>query len=65
MLDMGFYDDIAYVATRCPAERQTLLFSATYPMASHDWRAQFLRKPQEVKLLEQLKTARYASASTR
>ena len=31
MLDMGFYDDIAYVAKRCPAERQTLLFSATYP----------------------------------
>ena len=31
MLDMGFHDDIAYVAKRCPAQRQTLLFSATYP----------------------------------
>src|SRR5690606_25915243 len=31
MLDMGFHDDIAFVAGRCPAERQTLLFSATYP----------------------------------
>lgn len=53
MLDMGFYDDIAYVATRCPAERQTLLFSATYPDGIARLARQFLRKPQEVKLLEQ------------
>ena len=31
MLDMGFYDDIAFIARQCPRERQTLLFSATYP----------------------------------
>jgi ATP-independent RNA helicase DbpA len=31
MLDMGFHDDIAFVAKRCPSARQTLLFSATYP----------------------------------
>ena len=53
MLDMGFYDEIAYVATRCPAERQTLLFSATYPDGIARLARQFLRKPQEVKLLEQ------------
>jgi superfamily II DNA/RNA helicase len=29
MLDMGFVDDIQMIAKRCPAERQTLLFSAT------------------------------------
>ena len=29
MLDMGFIDDIQAIAARCPAERQTLLFSAT------------------------------------
>ncbi|MFP5409689.1 MAG: DEAD/DEAH box helicase [Gammaproteobacteria bacterium] len=29
MLDMGFVDDIKAIAARCPAERQTLLFSAT------------------------------------
>ncbi len=29
MLDMGFVDDIRAIAARCPAERQTLLFSAT------------------------------------
>ncbi|MDQ5947197.1 MAG: ATP-dependent helicase DbpA, partial [Pseudomonadota bacterium] len=31
MLDMGFHDDIAKVARACPRQRQTLLFSATYP----------------------------------
>ncbi len=29
MLDMGFVDDIKAIASRCPKERQTLLFSAT------------------------------------
>jgi ATP-independent RNA helicase DbpA len=53
MLDMGFFDDIAYVAKRCPAQRQTLLFSATYPEGISRLAHQFLRNPQEVKLLEQ------------
>jgi ATP-independent RNA helicase DbpA len=53
MLDMGFYDDIAYVAKRCPAERQTLLFSATYPEGIARLARQFLRNPTDVKLLEQ------------
>ncbi len=53
MLDMGFYDDIAYVAKRCPVGRQTLLFSATYPEGIARLASQFLRNPQEVKLLEQ------------
>ncbi|MBI2287096.1 MAG: ATP-dependent RNA helicase DbpA [Nitrosomonadales bacterium] len=53
MLDMGFVDDIAYVAKRCPAEHQTLLFSATYPEGIARLARQFMRAPQEVKLLEQ------------
>ena len=53
MLDMGFVDDIAYVAKRCPAERQTLLFSATYPDGIARLARQFMRDPQQVKLLEQ------------
>jgi ATP-independent RNA helicase DbpA len=53
MLDMGFYDDIAFVANQCPAGRQTLLFSATYPEGIERLASQFLRNPQEVKLLEQ------------
>jgi ATP-independent RNA helicase DbpA len=53
MLDMGFFDDIAYVAKQCPKERQTLLFSATYPPGIVKLSQQFLRKPQEIKLQEQ------------
>jgi len=53
MLDMGFYDDIAFVAKACPRERQTLLFSATYPESIAGLSRQFLRQPQQVTLSEQ------------
>jgi ATP-independent RNA helicase DbpA len=53
MLDMGFHDDIAFIAKRCPPTRQTLLFSATYPEGIAGLARQFLRNPQQVKLLEQ------------
>ncbi len=53
MLDMGFYDQIAYVAKQCPLQRQTMLFSATYPDGIGRLAQRFMRKPQEVKLLEQ------------
>jgi len=53
MLDMGFVDDIAFVAKRCPAERQTLMFSATYPDGIARLARQFMRDPQQVKLPEQ------------
>jgi ATP-independent RNA helicase DbpA len=53
MLDMGFYDDIAYVAKRCPPARQTLMFSATYPDGIARLARQFMHNPREVKLLEQ------------
>ncbi|MDH2919296.1 MAG: ATP-dependent RNA helicase DbpA [Sideroxydans sp.] len=58
MLDMGFYDDIAYVAKRCPAARQTLMFSATYPDGIARLARQFMHNPQEVKLLEQHETSK-------
>ncbi len=48
MLDMGFYDDIAYVAKRVPRDRQTLLFSATYPDGIATLAAQFLKNPQRI-----------------
>ncbi|HKB60511.1 MAG TPA: ATP-dependent RNA helicase DbpA [Gallionellaceae bacterium] len=53
MLDMGFYDDIAFVVKQCPTDRQTLLFSATYPEGIARLAQKFMRKPQEVKLPEQ------------
>jgi ATP-independent RNA helicase DbpA len=51
MLDMGFHDDIAAVAKQCPAQRQTLLFSATYPEGIARLSRAFMREPKEVKLL--------------
>ncbi|HEX5805498.1 MAG TPA: ATP-dependent RNA helicase DbpA [Macromonas sp.] len=53
MLDMGFFDDIAKVARQCPAQRQTLLFSATYPEGIAKLAAQFMREPQSVKVQTQ------------
>jgi ATP-independent RNA helicase DbpA len=53
MLDMGFFDAIAYVAKACPRERQTLLFSATYPEGVVRLARQFMRQPQEITLPEQ------------
>ncbi len=50
MLDMGFVDDIAKVARQCPAQRQTLLFSATYPEGIAKLAAQFMREPVMVKV---------------
>lgn len=52
MLDMGFFDDIATVVRQCPPERQTLLFSATYPDGIAKLSRQILRNPKEVKLDE-------------
>ncbi len=52
MLDMGFFDDIATVVRQCPPERQTLLFSATYPDGIAKLSRQILRNPKEVKLEE-------------
>ena len=52
MLDMGFHDDIATVVKQCPAQRQTLLFSATYPEGINKLSAAFMRQPKEVKLLQ-------------
>jgi ATP-dependent RNA helicase DbpA len=48
---MGFLDDIAAIARQCPKQRQTLLFSATYPEGIAKLSAEFMREPKEVKLL--------------
>ena len=52
MLDMGFFDDMVHIAKACPRQRQTLLFSATYPEEIESLSQQFLEKPKEVKLAE-------------
>ncbi len=52
MLDMGFAEDIAKVIAFCPKQRQTLLFSATYPEGVAAMAKRFMREPREVKLTE-------------
>jgi ATP-dependent RNA helicase DbpA len=50
MLDMGFLDDIKAIARRAPANRQTLLFSATFPDGVQDIAQKFMREPRTVKV---------------
>ncbi|WP_076422496.1 DEAD/DEAH box helicase [Pontibacter lucknowensis] len=50
MLDMGFMDDILKIVRALPAERQTLLFSATMPKKIRDLSQQILQQPEEVNL---------------
>ena len=53
MVDMGFYEEIAGIVSACPARRQSLLFSATYPDDIRKASASFLRQPAEVKVESQ------------
>ena len=50
MLDMGFFEDMVTVVKQCPKERQTLLFSATYPEGIAKLAGQFMREPLTVKV---------------
>ena len=50
MLDMGFFDDIVKVVRQCAKDRQTMLFSATYPEGIDKLASQFMRSPQTVKV---------------
>jgi ATP-dependent RNA helicase RhlE len=58
MLDMGFLPDIERILKSMPAQRQTLLFSATFPPAIKKLAAQFLRDPVTIEI------AREAPASS-
>ena len=48
MLDMGFIHDIRKIVAKLPAQRQTLLFSATMPRAIAELADQMLRDPAKV-----------------
>lgn len=50
MLDMGFYEDILRIISFIPADRQTLLFSATMPPRIKTLAQKILRNPEEVTL---------------
>ncbi|MBU2284847.1 MAG: ATP-dependent RNA helicase DbpA [Gammaproteobacteria bacterium] len=53
MLDMGFFDDITKVAAACRKERQTLLFSATYPEGIAALSARFMKNAQRISVESQ------------
>ena len=48
MLDMGFINDVKKIVKLTPHNRQTLLFSATMPMAIRELADTFLTKPKYV-----------------
>lgn len=58
MLDMGFIPDIEHICTKLPAQRQTLLFSATMPPVIKKLADRFLSNPKSIEV------ARPATAST-
>ena len=50
MLDMGFADDILKLASNLPKQRQSILFSATYPENIDKLTKVILQDPTEVKI---------------
>jgi ATP-dependent RNA helicase DeaD len=48
MLDLGFKEDLEYLLTRSPAERRTLLFSATLPREIAKLASTYQRDPARV-----------------
>lgn len=52
MLDMGFIDAMQEIIIHCPKQRQTLLFSATYPAEIKKLAAEFMLTPKRVVIEE-------------
>src|SRR5262245_2387089 len=48
MFDMGFLPDVRRILSHVPAQRQTLLFSATFPPEIEQLAAQALKRPQRL-----------------
>ena len=57
MLDMGFINDVRKIVKLVPNNRQTLLFSATMPMAIRELADTFLNKPEYVSVTPVSSTA--------
>jgi ATP-dependent RNA helicase DeaD len=48
MLDMGFIDDIEYILSKVPANRQTSLFSATIDQSVMNVCNRYMNKPEKI-----------------
>ncbi|HPW98338.1 MAG TPA: DEAD/DEAH box helicase [Flavobacterium sp.] len=57
MLDMGFINDVKKIVKLVPTNRQTLLFSATMPLAIRELSETFLNKPEYVSVTPVSSTA--------
>src|SRR5262245_29149836 len=57
MLDMGFIPDIESICTKLPANRQTLLFSATMPPPIKKLADKFLTNPKQIEVARPATTA--------
>lgn len=57
MLDLGFIDDILKVAEYLPAQRQTLLFSATYSPSIKQLANELLDQPKKIEVARRTITA--------
>lgn len=57
MLDMGFINDVRKIVKLVPINRQTLLFSATMPLAIRELADTFLNKPEYVSVTPVSSTA--------
>jgi ATP-dependent RNA helicase DeaD len=56
MLQMGFADDVEWVLSRAPAERQVALFSATMPEPIRRLAKRHLRNPAEITITQKSAT---------
>ena len=61
MLDMGFINDLYKIVAEVPAERQTLMFSATMPPEIRTLARQWLRRPAEVQATPEASTPELVS----
>lgn len=53
MLDMGFQEAIDNIIDRMPTERQTLLFSATFPKKIRSIASRIMQQPEHIQVSEQ------------
>jgi ATP-dependent RNA helicase DeaD len=56
MLDMGFIEDIESIISQCPADRRTLLFSATLPKQIVKIAKKYMRNPRSIAIGETVTT---------
>jgi len=61
MLRMGFIDDVEWILSQAPEDRQTALFSATMPGPIQKIATKYLNNPENVKIAAKTSTAKSIS----